>query len=334
MSAGACLRALDAKSILLQASRHPLAHVASQGLADAGVGRNDPLVLAVSGGGDSMAMLVLLASVRSRADDALASLSAVSIDHGIRPDSAAEASFACETARALGIGRAEVIAVDVPRDGNLLDAARNARLRALGDYARTHGAVQIALAHQADDRAEGLLLGLSRGGGLDGIASLRASRTLDAGVTLVRPLLRARRAELRAFLESLGLTWREDPSNALRARGAMRDDPSLSALIDRLATGAGIALDEAAELAELRDQLVSSAIPSGTTSLSRSAFDAAPRPLRVALLARLALNARASIPRAALEQCSRIAAADRHPRSFDCGGGRVLRIDARAVTVD
>jgi len=125
VNAGSCLRALDAKSILLQASRHPLAHVASQGLADAGVGGNDPLVLAVSGGGDSMAMLVLLASVRSRADDALASLSAVSIDHGIRSDSAAEASFACETARALGIGRAEVIAVDVPRDGNLLDAARN-----------------------------------------------------------------------------------------------------------------------------------------------------------------------------------------------------------------
>lgn len=333
MNAGACLRTVDAKSVLLQASRHPLAHVASQGLADAGVEISDPLVLAVSGGGDSMAMLVLLACIRSRSDGALASLSVASIDHGIRADNAAEAAFACETARALGIAAAEVITVDVPRDGNLLDAARAARLRALGGYARARGAAKIALAHQADDRAEGLLLGLSRGGGLDGIASLRAARSLDAGVTLVRPLLRARRAELRAFLESVGLPWREDPSNALRTRGAMRDDPSLSALVDRLAAGAGIALDEAAALAELRDQLVVSLVPSGATSISRRAFDEAPRALRVAILARLAVHAGASIPRAALEQCARTTAEDRHPRSFDCGDGRVLRIDARAVTV-
>jgi tRNA(Ile)-lysidine synthase len=331
---GACPRALDARSILLHASRHPLAHVASQGLADAGVEASDPLVLAVSGGGDSMAMLVLLAAIRSRTDRALTSLSAVSVDHGIRADNAAEASFACETARALGIAASEVIPVDVRRDGNLLDAARDARLRALSDYAYARGAAKIALAHQADDRAEGLLLGLARGGGLDGVASLRASRTLDSGVTLVRPLLRARRSDLRDFLEGVGLSWHDDPSNALRTRGAMRDDPSVSSLIDRLAVGAGLALDEAAALAELRDHLVAAAVPIGATSLVRSVFDQAPRPIRVAVLSRLALHAGTSIPRPVLEQCARLSADDRHPRSFDCGDGRVLRIDARAVTVD
>lgn len=334
MNAGACLGALDGKSILLQASRHPLSHVAAQGLADAGVDSGDPLVLALSGGGDSMAMLALLAAIRARTDPSLATLFAVSVDHGIRADNAAEAAFARDAARALGLASSEVIAVDVPRDGNLLDAARQARLRALSEFARVRGAAKVALAHQADDRAEGLLLGLSRGGGLDGMASLRASRPLDGGVTLVRPLLRARRAELRAFLEGLGLPWREDPSNALRARGAMRGDPSIAALVNRIAAGGGLALDEAAALAEFRDKLVESTVPRGQTSLTRAAYDEAPRPLRIAILTRLALNAGTSIPRPALEQCARISAEDRHPRAFDCGQGRTLRIDARAITVD
>ena len=334
MTAAACLGALDAKSVLLQASRHPLAHVAAQGLSDAAVDPSEPLVLAVSGGGDSMAMLVLLAAIRARTDPSLTSLTAVSIDHGIRTDNAAEAAFARDAARALGLASSEVIAVEVPRDGNLLDAARHARLRVFSEFARARGVAKVALAHQADDRAEGLLLGLSRGGGLDGLASLRATRTLDCGMTLVRPLLRARRAELRAFLDCVGLPWREDPSNALRARGSMRSDPSLAELVDRIAAGAGIALDEASALADFRDKHVDCAVPSGRTSIPRAVYNDAPRPLRIAILTRLALNAGTSIPRAALEQCARLSAEDRQPRVFDCGQGHTLRIDARTVMAD
>ena len=319
--------------ILLQASRHPLAALAARGLDDAAVTERDPLVLAVSGGGDSMAMLCVVAAVRARTDPSLSSLTLVAIDHGVRPENAQEAMLAVEAARGLGLADARAIRVRVSRDGNLLDAARHARLAALGAVARELGARHIALAHQADDRAEGLVLGLSRGGGLDGMASIRPRRELDDGTILVRPLLRARRADLRGFLREIECPWSDDPTNGLRARGAMRADPSVAALLDRIAAGAGLALDEAAALANLRDGIAASLVPDGATSLTRSDFDAAPSVVRAAVIQRLARHAGAAVPRAALDQSARISRDDRAPRSFDCGDGRVLRIDAHAVTV-
>ena len=320
--------------LLLSASRHPLANVVVGGLRDAAVDADTPLVVAVSGGADSMAMLVLLAAVRERTDPRLESLAVASIDHGIRPESRAEAEAAIALAGRIGISRASVVRVTVSRDGNLLDAARHARLDGLRSAARDFGSRHIALAHHAEDRAESLLLALSRGGGLDALTGLRARRELDDGVVLVRPLLRARRAHLRELLVQAGVCWHEDPSNALRARGSLRGDPSTAALIDRLAAGASTALDEAERLSDLRDSLVAAALPAGSTALSRAGFDALPAAIRPAALARLARAAGVQLPRSVVEQCVVVAPGDRDPRTFDCGGGRVLSITARAVTVD
>jgi len=319
---------------LLQASRHPLAALAAHGLADGGVSTDEPLVLAVSGGGDSMAMLALVAAVRARADPSLRSLAVIAIDHGIRAENADEAALAVQTASALGIMAARAVCVDVDRSGNLLDAARRARLAAAGTFAREFGARHIALAHQADDRAEGLVLGLSRGGGIEGLSTLRSRRELDDGLVLVRPLLRARRAELRDFLREIDLPWRDDPSNGLRSRGEMRADLSVAALLDRIATGSALALDEIAGLAELRDRLAGALVVPGARTITRSSFDAAHPSIRAAALQLLARHAGASVPRATIELCARIKDVDRVPRAFDCGAGRVLRIDARVVTME
>lgn len=322
------------QGILLHASRHPLAALAARGLAECGVSADEPLVLAVSGGGDSMAMLALVAAVRARADPSLRSLAVIAIDHCIRAENADEAALAVQTASALGVMAARAVCVDVDRSGNLLDAARRARLAAAGTFAREFGARHIALAHQADDRAEGLVLGLSRGGGIEGLSTLRSRRELDDGFVLVRPLLRARRAELRDFLRAIDLPWREDPSNTLRARGEMRTDPSVAALLDRIATGSALALDELAGLAELRDGLARAIVAPGARTITRGSFDAAHPSVRAAALQLLARHVGVSVPRAVVEQCVRIAPDDRAPRAFDCGAGHVLRIDARMVVVD
>lgn len=322
------------QGILLHASRHPLAALAAHGLEQGGASSDDSLVLAVSGGGDSLAMLALVAALRARTDPSLRSIAVIAVDHGIREENAEEAALAVQTANDIGVQAARAVRVQLDRSGNLLDAARRARLTAIGMFAREFGARHIALAHQADDRAEGLVLGLSRGGGIEGLSTLRYRRELDDGLVLVRPLLRARRADLRDLLRALDLPWREDPSNTLRARGEMRTDPSVAALLERIAAGSALALDEIAGLAELRDGLARALVAPGATTITRSAFDAAQASVRAAALQLLARHAGASVPRAAVEQCVRMSPDDRAPRAFDCGAGHVLRIDARMITVD
>lgn len=320
--------------LLLRSSRHPLARVVAAGLHEARLGERTPLVLAVSGGADSMAMLCLVAAVRERTDPCLSSLAVVSVDHGLRAESRSEAEAAVALARRLGIECATIVRVDVEREGNLLDRARDARLDALRDAARAFRSRHVALAHHAEDRAESVLLALARGGGLDALTGLRAVREFDDGISLVRPLLRARRAALRGLLAELDVAWHEDPSNALHARGTLRADRSSAALIDRMASGIATAVDEAIGLAEWRDAIAAEAAPVGARSMPRATFDAMPAAVRPAALARLARSAGAELPRTVVEQCAGIGPDDRAPRSFDCGAGHRLSVDARSVTVD
>ena len=318
--------------LLLRASRHPLASVVRRGLARAGVGDSERVLLLVSGGGDSMAMLLLVAALRERDDPSLQSLSVLAIDHGLRAEGAGEAAHAVAFAQHLGIARASSRAVVMPSVGNILDAARIARLDAARAMAAETGASAVLLAHQADDRAEGLLLALARGVGIDALASLLPRRDFDGGMTLCRPLLGARREELRSFLMELGVAWRDDPSNNRRARGEIRSDPSLAALADRIAHGADTLCDEAGELIALREQSLDSQIASGASAISRAAFEGLHHALRSAAIHRIVRAAGGDVTRATLEQALR-AAQDpmRAPRSFDCGGGVVLVIDAREV---
>jgi len=160
------------------------------------------LALAVSGGPDSVALLLLA----SAACPGL--VQAATVDHGLRPESAAEAGFVAGLCARLGVPHATFAAAMT--DGpNVQAAARARRYALLGEWAREIGAGFLLTAHHLDDQAETLLMRLMRGSGLAGLSGIRA-----VNPPLVRPLLGWRRSELAAIVEAAGIAPVADPSNA------------------------------------------------------------------------------------------------------------------------
>ena len=168
----------------------------------------------MSGGGDSVALLHLL---RQAGHEVLA----VTVDHGLRPESAAEAQLVAGWCRDWDVSHHVLRWERDQIRGNLMDAARRARAGLIAGWAAGQGLSDVALGHTADDQAETLLMGLSRAAGIDGLCGLRAEWRQN-GVTWLRPMLHLTRAELRDWLAGQGLPWVEDPTNAddryLRAR--------------------------------------------------------------------------------------------------------------------
>ncbi|NEX47837.1 tRNA lysidine(34) synthetase TilS [Pseudotabrizicola algicola] len=162
--------------------------------------------LAVSGGGDSMAMLHLLAGVAARP------LAVATVDHGLRREAAAEAVQVGQVCAGLGLPHAVLRWEHGAVAGNLMEAARAARYGLLADWARAGGIGTVLVAHTADDQAETVLLGLARAAGLDGLAGMRPAWT-QGGVAFARPFLGVTRAALRGFLQDRGLWFVDDPSN-------------------------------------------------------------------------------------------------------------------------
>ena len=164
------------------------------------------LGLAVSGGPDSMALLLLAhAAFPGRVE-------AATVDHGLRTASAAEAAFVGEVCAALGVPH-ETLTVAV-EDGNLQDAARTARYAALGAWMERRGLSALLTAHHADDQAETLLARLNRASGVAGLAGVRAAgRVPGMALPLLRPLLEWRRDALGAVVAAAGIAPVDDPSN-------------------------------------------------------------------------------------------------------------------------
>ncbi len=178
------------------------------------------LAVAVSGGGDSMALALLLHDWARRHGGALVALT---VEHGLRPESAAEAA---QVGRWLGRRGIEhhVLAWRGPRPtADVQAAARAARYRLLEGWCAAHGVLHLCLAHHREDQAETLLLRLGRGSGVDGLAAMAPVSELR-GVRLLRPLLTVPRARLRAFLRAEDQPWIEDPGNraAVFARARLR----------------------------------------------------------------------------------------------------------------
>jgi len=168
-----------------------------------GTGR---LGLAVSGGPDSLALLLL---ARAALPDRIA---AATVDHGLRPEAAQEADMVARVCALLDVPH-RTLRVEVPA-GNVQSQARGARYAALAEWMEAEGLEALATAHHADDQAETLLLRLNRGSGASGLAGVRARGLVpNTRLPLVRPLLGWRRAELAGIVSAAGIDAAQDPSN-------------------------------------------------------------------------------------------------------------------------
>ncbi|MDW4551058.1 tRNA lysidine(34) synthetase TilS [Defluviimonas sp. D31] len=172
-------------------------------------GPPDGLGVAVSGGGDSMALLHLAADWAREGGSEIA---AVTVDHRLRPEAAEEARFVAGICAGLGVPHDTLVWDHGDIDGNLQDQARRARYRLIGDWARGRGLSHVALGHTADDQAETFLMELARKAGVDGLSGMRGAWT-EGGIRWTRPLLAASRRDLRDILAARGASWVEDPSN-------------------------------------------------------------------------------------------------------------------------
>ena len=176
---------------------------------DAVVAPDTSIGLAVSGGPDSLALLLLAAEARPL------QVEAATVDHALRPESRAEAEMVGQLCERLGVPHAILTAdwEQKPETG-IQERARIMRYRQLGDWARERGLGAIATAHHVDDQAETLLMRLARGAGVRGLAGMRpvGRGTADA-ISIIRPLLGWRHSELEAVCASAGVVPVQDPSN-------------------------------------------------------------------------------------------------------------------------
>jgi tRNA(Ile)-lysidine synthase len=223
------------------------------------------VLVSVSGGADSMALMRALLAAKQRIGGS-GTLFAGHVDHGLRGDeSTADAAWLADQCRSIGvtlfIERANVGEVALVRGDGVEEAARAARYEILTRMAERLGARFVALGHHRDDQIETILFRLFRGSGLRGLSGMRSIRPLSPAVVAVRPLLDVSRDEIELYLAEIGQPWRTDRSNLdpdAAARNAIRRE-LLPLILQRLGGGANAALlragAQAAEAQELIDSL-------------------------------------------------------------------------------
>lgn len=281
------------------------AHVLRSVRAHRTLARGDRVVVAVSGGADSLALLHLLVELSAPLDVTVAGL--VHLHHGLRgADADADAALcqdhAARLALPLHLESADVGTLARRARRSVEWAGREARYECFARALDALGGTRLATGHTLDDQAETVLLRLARGAGLAAIAGIRRTRG-----QIVRPLLDVRHADLVRYLSDRGLPWREDASNAdcaiARNRVRHRVIPVLAAELSPCAVEAlGRAADIAAHDAELLEHLADTVEPdvlergTGTVAIRRDALCRQPPAIR----RRLVRRALARVSRAAI----------------------------------
>lgn len=252
--------------------------------------------LAVSGGPDSLALLLLCHEVAPR------NFHAATVDHGLRPESAAEAAMVAAACAARGIPH-HTLTLSLAKGSAVQERARHARYAAMAGWARELGLAALVTAHHADDQAETMVMRLNRGAGLRGLAAIRPVSCVPDGVTpplpLLHPLLTWRRHDLAKIVENAGLIAADDPSNRdpryerVRIRDVMTSTDAFD--INAFATSAAhlADADEALEWAAAR---LWAEVECQDEGFTWNAVPHAPRALVLRLLERVldALGARPS----------------------------------------
>jgi tRNA(Ile)-lysidine synthase len=170
------------------------------------------VILAVSGGADSTALMLLARRWRTRQSEG-PDLVVATVDHALRTGSRKEAEQVCALARTLGLP-CDLLTWTGPKPSTGIEAAaRDARHALLAEFADRCGAAHVALGHTLDDQAETVLMRLAAGSAPAGLAGMRARETRD-GLSMLRPLLGIRKERLIATLRRAGIEWIEDPTNA------------------------------------------------------------------------------------------------------------------------
>jgi tRNA(Ile)-lysidine synthase len=248
------------------------------------------VAVAVSGGADSMALLLL---AKDWAASCGGTATALTVDHGLRPEAAAEAAQVGGWAAALGVAH-RILSWSGPKPmGDVQAAARAARYRLLEEWCAETGTLHLLLAHHREDQAETFLLRLARGSGLDGLAAM--SPVVERPpCRLLRPLLAMPRDRLRATLAARNQGWRDDPSNANAKFARARLRQSETALAREGLSAARLATT-ARHLARTREALersvarllarVATPDPAGFVRLDPRALAAAPEELGLRALA-------------------------------------------------
>jgi len=175
---------------------------------DALVPAGERVGIAVSGGPDSLALLLLATAARPGL------IEAATVDHGLRDGSRGEADMVASLCERLGVPH-RILPADwaEPPTANIQAEARTMRYRLLSEWAEERGLPVLATAHHADDQAETLLMRLARGAGVRGLGGTRPRRALTGQVALVRPLLGWRKSELVSIVNAAGIEAADDPSN-------------------------------------------------------------------------------------------------------------------------
>ncbi len=196
--------------------------------------RSTHFAVALSGGADSLALTLLMQDYVARHGS---HLTALTVDHRLRPESTEEALAVAQQMRACGIDHHILTPTHADVSNNLQETARAWRYAALSDYCLTHGILHCLVAHQAGDNRETVHHNMARGHTADGASGMRAVHNLH-GVRFLRPLLDIERGELEEYLRSRNIDWIDDPSNTnqkfarVRTRQMLQHNAAKEAALD------------------------------------------------------------------------------------------------------
>jgi tRNA(Ile)-lysidine synthase len=305
-----------------------------------GLDKTRLLVVGVSGGADSLALLGML-------HEAGFSPVVCHFNHRLRAEAGADASFVESVAKTMALpfegGSGDVGAYAVENHLSVEEAARKLRYRFLFSQARSHGAQAVAVAHTADDQVETVLMHFVRGAGLSGLKGM-LPRTLlsefDPDLPLVRPILNLWRADTVAYCREHGLEFRTDPTNVDPAYFRNRLRLNLIPELETYNAGFKAALLRSSQALQGDHQLLNGLVEEawqgssaeegrGFVRFNRAALERLPLPLRRGLIRRAAFSLRPGLRDVDFDALVR--AADLPPTPVDIAGGLRLFGEAEHV---